>query len=293
MSKYGYVSEKDLFRKVSTKLKKPLDVLDFVNSLYESAEIYSAFKNPQSSVWYSYHLDVKNQIRKLRLFDVSECYPALLAAKETFTGSLFLKFLRMIVIFSFRYNVICNLNPKIEALYSEISIFIRKNKPKNLKEVFEKLEKLYPDDDFFFEAFQKKSLDKNHTELARYILQELNSYYSGDKELIANPDATEVNLEHILPQKPGETWVVKFSKTDPKQYIYRLGNLTLLDSKRNRNIGNSSFQEKCSKAFSHSKLEITQEILECSIWGPKQIEERQTKMAKAACEIWQLDYYKK
>jgi Protein of unknown function (DUF1524) len=129
--------------------------------------------------------------------------------------------------------------------------------------------------------------------LARYILQEINSHYTGHKELVANPNSNEVNLEHILPQKPNETWLVKFSKADPGQYVYRLGNLTLLDSKINRRVGNSSFQDKCSKAFSSSKLEITREISECSIWGPKQIEERQTKMAKAASQIWCLDYYKK
>jgi hypothetical protein len=66
--------------------------------------------------------------------------------------------------------------------------------------------------------------------------------------------------------------------------------MTLLDSLINRKAGNSSFHDKCSTAFSSSKLEITKEILEYSIWGRKQIEERQDKMAKAACSIWRLNY---
>jgi hypothetical protein len=74
------------------------------------------------------------------------------------------------------------------------------------------------------------------------------------------------------------------------QYVYRLGNMTLLDSLINRKVGNNSFQEKCSTAFSQSKLEVTKEILNYSVWGPKQIEERQRKMAKAACQIWRLNY---
>lgn len=112
----------------------------------------------------------------------------------------------------------------------------------------------------------------------------------GSKELVANPNGTELNLEHILPQKPSESWLVEFSKTDYSQYIDRLGNMTLLDSKVNRKVGNNSFQEKCTAAFIHSKLEITKEILNSSIWGVKQIEERQKKMAKAACQIWHLNY---
>jgi hypothetical protein len=62
--------------------------------------------------------------------------------------------------------------------------------------------------------------------------------------------------------------------------------MTLLDSSVNRKVGNTSFQDKCAAAFSHSNLEITKEILNESVWGPKQIEERQKKMAKAACQIW-------
>ena len=66
--------------------------------------------------------------------------------------------------------------------------------------------------------------------------------------------------------------------------------MTLLDSSVNRKVGNTSFQAKCNAAFSKSKLEITKEILNYSVWGPTQIEERQKKMAKAACQIWRLNY---
>jgi hypothetical protein len=294
ISNYGDVSEKDLFRKISTQLKSSLEVFDFVNSLRNSSEIYGAFKNPQSSIWDSYPQDVKSDIARLRVFDANECYPALLAAKEVLNPGSFLKLLKMIVIFSFRYTVICNLNPnKLETMYGEISTHIRKRKPKSTKEIAGIIAKLDPEDDIFSEAFQKKILNKNQTELARYILQEINSNYVGNKELVANPNSSEVNLEHVLPQKPSEAWLAKFSKTDPGHYVYRLGNLALLESKVNRTIGNSSFQEKCSKAFSSSRLEITREISENTVWGPKQIEERQEKMAKAASKIWNLALYKK
>ena len=66
--------------------------------------------------------------------------------------------------------------------------------------------------------------------------------------------------------------------------------MTLLDSSFNREVGNTSFQDKCSTVFSNSVLGITKEIVNYSTWGPKQIEERQKKMAKAACQIWRLDY---
>ena len=290
LSNYKLISEKDLFREISAKFRTSSDVLNFVNSLRESAEIYSAFKNPQSPVWNSFNSNTKNYINQLVLFQTNQCYPALLAAKENLSDELFSKTLQMIVVFSFRYNTICGLNPnKLEGVYSEIAKYIRKESPKSAKSIFEKLSKLYPKDPDFHKAFQKKTVSANNSKLARYILSEINRHYLKSKELIANPNEMELNLEHILPKKPNNNWLEKFSRNDPSQYIYRLGNMTLLDSSVNSKLGNRSFQEK-SEAFAHSKLEITKEVADYSVWSPKQIEQRQEKMSKAACQIWRLNY---
>ncbi|MFH7029436.1 MAG: DUF262 domain-containing protein [Heteroscytonema crispum UTEX LB 1556] len=291
LSKYGLVTEKDLYRKIATELRNSSQIFDFVNQLREAAEIYSAFENSQSSVWDSYDSDLKKDIERLSLFKVSQCYSVLLAAKESLTDELFPKVVRMIVILSFRYNVICTLNPnKLESAYSKAAKYIREHKPKSAKLIFEQLKESYPSDTEFERAFVEKIITASNAKLARYILSEINSHYMGNKELIANPNANELNLEHILPQKPSDKWLVEFSKTDPNQYIYRLGNMTLLDSSVNRKVGNTSFEDKSAKAFSNSKLDIAKEILNYSVWGPKQIEERQKNMAKTACQIWSLNY---
>ncbi|KOP26719.1 hypothetical protein AMR41_08855 [Hapalosiphon sp. MRB220] len=291
LSKYGLVTEKELYREIAKKLRTSSEIFDFVNQLREAAEIYSAFENSQSSVWDSYDSNLKKDIERLNLFKVSQCYSVLLAAKECLTDELFPKVLRIIVILSFRYNVICKYNPsKLESAYCKTAKYIRDHNLKSAKPIFEQLKEFYPVDADFEKAFVDKSFTPSDTKLARYILSEINSYYMGHKELIANPNGTELNLEHILPQKPSDKWLVEFSNTDPNQYIYRLGNMTLLDSSVNRKVGNNSFKEKSVKAFSNSQLDITKEILKCKIWGPKEIEERQDKMAKAACKIWSLNY---
>ncbi|NJR74001.1 MAG: HNH endonuclease [Scytonema sp. CRU_2_7] len=250
LSKYGLVTEKDLYRKIAEKLRTSSEIFDFVNQLREAVEIYSAFENSQSSVWDSYDSNLKKDIDRLNLFKVSQCYSVLLAAKECLTDELFTKVLRMIVILSFRYNVICKYNPsKLESAYCKTAKYIRDNKPKSAKPIFEQLKEFYPVDADFEKAFVDKSFTPSDTKLARYILSEINSHYMGHKELIANPNGTELNLEHILPQKPSDKWLVEFSNTDPNQYIYRLGNLTLLDSSVNRKVGNTSFEDKICQSF--------------------------------------------
>jgi Protein of unknown function DUF262/Protein of unknown function (DUF1524) len=292
LSKYGSVSEKDLYRRIATELRNSSQVFDFVNQLREAADIYGAFENSQSPVWDSFSSDLKKDIERLSLFKVSQCYSVLLAAKESLPDDWFPKVLRMIVILSFRYNVICGLNPnKLDSVYSKTAQDIREQKLKSVQAIFQQLKEVYPKDRDFERAFAEKSFTASNAKLARYILSEINSNYTDNKELVANPNATELNLEHILPQKPIDKWLTEFSNPDDaNQYIYRLGNMTLLDSSVNRKVGNTSFEEKCAKAFSNSKLDITREILNYQVWGPKQIEERQQKMAKAACQIWRLNY---
>ncbi|BAZ25172.1 hypothetical protein NIES4073_60760 [Kalymmatonema gypsitolerans NIES-4073] len=291
LSKYELVTEKNLYRKIADKVRNSPQVFDFVSQLREAAEIYGAFENSQSHIWDSYDLGLKQDIERLSLFKVSQCYSVLIAAKESLPDDLFPKVLRMIVILSFRYNVICSLNPnKLEAAYSKTSQDIREQKLKSVKAIFEKLKEFYPSDIDFKRAFAEKTVAASNARLARYILSEINRHYMGSKELIANPNATELNLEHILPQTPRGRWLVELPKTDYIQYIYRLGNMTLLDSSINRKVGNTSFKDKCATAFSTSKLEITKEIVNYPVWSPKEIEERQNKMAEAACQIWRCDY---
>jgi uncharacterized protein with ParB-like and HNH nuclease domain len=292
LSSRGVVREKELYRTIARELQKQSDVFNFLNGLREAAEVYGAFEKPDSSVWDLFGQDLKNDIARLSLFKVSQCYSVLLAAKESLPDDLFPKVLRMIVIISFRYNIICGFSPqKLESTYSDAAKYIRSQKPKSIKAIFDQLSKVYPSDTDFVRYFEVKSVSGgNAAKLARYILGEINSYYMGSKELVVNPNGIELNLEHILPQTPSETWLVEFPKKDKMQYVYRLGNMTLLDSLINRKVGNNSFQEKCSTAFYQSKLEVTKEILNYSVWGPKQIEERQRKMAKAACQIWRLNY---
>ena len=289
LSKYDVIREKELYRAIRDKFKSQSSVIAFVSNLTESAEIYGALEDAQSSFWSLNDVSFRSDIAALKLFKVSLCYSLLLAAKESLEEDVFSKVLRMMVIISFRYNVVCGLKPTpLEDAYSKTAKYIRKQKPKTAKPIFEQLADFYPTDKVFTEHFEKMTV--NTSQLARYILGAINNHYMDNKELITNPSGSEVNLEHILPQKPSKQWLELLTGVDVDSYIDRLGNMTLLDSIPNRKLGNALFQDKCSQAYNHSKLKITTELLEYQSWGAKQIDERQKRMAKIACHIWRLDY---
>jgi hypothetical protein len=288
------VRKKDLYRTVSEKISQPQDVVKLVTKLRDGARIYGALEDPSSSIWDEYNSDVKANIETLKLFQVNLCYPVLLAAYQSLPLSIFPQILKMIVVITFRYNTICDFSTsELENIYSDAAKYIRENKTTSIKDIFYKgrLARIYPKDDEFKKSFSQKAVKQSA--LARYILRNLNDHYNQQSELITNHSETKLNLEHILPENPNENWRdVLTNIDDVSEYIYRLGNLTLLGSAQNRKAGNSSFEEKCSKFYSVSNLEITKEIASNNGagWGPKQIEDRQSRMAKKACQIWRLDY---
>jgi uncharacterized protein with ParB-like and HNH nuclease domain len=149
LSRYGVVREKDLYRNITKKIQNPSEIASFVSELRDASEVYSAFDKPDSPIWNSYDSSVKKDLELLRLFNVTLCNSLLLSAKQNLHDELFPKVLKMVVILSFRYNFICGFSAvKLEAIYSDAAIYVREQKPKNVKAIFEQIDKgkVYPSD---------------------------------------------------------------------------------------------------------------------------------------------------
>jgi hypothetical protein len=198
------------------------------------------------------------------------------------------KTFRIIADFSFRYNIVGNgTSGSLERIFGEIAYGIRTGTHRSPVEVADAL-RAYNTDARFRADFELLSLPKSKAKLARYILIRLNDAMEGGEQ-VANMDPKKLNLEHILPQNPGSLWRTNFPKgVDPKEYIERLGNLTLLTAKINRDVGDKSFQDKQQLAFTSSKLPINVPLKKVAKWGSEEIEARQQQMAKMALQVWKL-----
>jgi len=129
--------------------------------------------------------------------------------------------------------------------------------------------------------------------LARYYLNAIEIFKKDSEEypeLQPIDDRKKLNLEHVLPQKRGNNW----PHWDPDvaaAYVKRLGNLVLMNAKKNVQIGNLSFKDKRA-AFGKSQLLLTRQIFDMtspsSTWEPKDIAKRQEKLAEDAVLTWPL-----
>jgi hypothetical protein len=239
----------------------------------------------------AYGEDFENAINELRLFRVTQCHPILLNAMTEFKKPKEIaKVFRIVANFSFRYFIIGNQSPgSLERESGKIACQMRHGTYSSATQVADAF-RAVNSDPRFRQDFELAAMDKRRAKLARYTLAKLNNYTSrknGDEQTV-NPDSKQVTLEHILPQSFSPEWRRSFpTGTDAADFVYRLGNLTLLSRKKNDDAGNQSFSEK-RKVLRLSKLPISAGIVDEKQWTNQEIEVRQKQLAKLALDVWRL-----
>lgn len=273
-----------LFKAIQSETKSAPKALAFLNALHESAPIYAALSNPESSLWNS---EIQVLIEELNILEGNLTFSLLMNAFQKWEETEFKKLLRDTISIIFRYHIIGELNPSIlEKVFNKASYAIHKGEIKTAKEIFEKhLKEIYISDDSFKNDFQNKKINtgKNNS-LAKYILVKLEEQIS-----LTKPDSYSkgISVEHILPENPDDQWLKEFPDADA--YIYRMGNLTLLEVSKNRQADRKIFEEK-QTIYASSHYKITSQGIDYSKWEPRSVTNRQKEMAGKAVGIWRVNY---
>ncbi|WP_298353032.1 DUF262 domain-containing protein [Runella sp.] len=274
-----------LFKALKRKITKQKEALDLLNSLEENVSIYTALSDENNALWVD---EERKYIKELNLFDVTQCYSLLLVAKEKLADDEFIKLLRDIAVISFRYNIIGGQNPnELERVYNDAANKVFKGELTTSKAIFKLLESVYLVDTNFKNDFATKAINTNKAnQLVKYILSKLEKQYGGNE---VDLNDKSVTIEHILPEKPTDEWVEAFNNTDTSQYIYRLGNLTLLKTSSNNNVGRKLFPEKYTE-YKKSEFKLTNTHIEYNKWDASTVSSRQRDMATKALTIWKIHY---
>jgi Protein of unknown function DUF262/Protein of unknown function (DUF1524) len=283
--KYARVRRERLFKLIRESVKDAPGAFDLLDQLENYSSLFIALGNANDDFWRDTP-EHREYIRELDLFRVKQAYPTLFAAYKQFPRSEFTRLLKLICAISFRYTVVSSLNPNdLERLYNKVAIGINLGEIRTPHQVFEQLRSVYVIDEKFVQDFSILSITTRgqRKKLARYILYKLEVAAAG---VDVNEDG--FSIEHILPESPAGEWQQSFSDREMASMVYRLGNLTPLETTLNRNIGNGGYVDK-QVAYQQSAYRLTQQIL-AEDWTPDTLALRQRALAKQAVQIWRSDF---
>ncbi|MFK8161721.1 MAG: DUF262 domain-containing protein [Lewinella sp.] len=277
------VRKNELFKAIRMSITTKAEAFALVRNLLSSADTYSALRNPDDELWTSMQ-NVPPYLRELKLFQVSQPIALLLAAYETLSLHQFERVLKSTVVVSFRYNIIGGLNPNDqEKSYNNIALQLRDGNgfaPSALSLV-------YPSDSSFEAAFANVEFGRTPKahKLIRYIFEKLDRQIHTSQ---IDGFSSSLTVEHILPENPDDGAWDDIPDDTLERCVYRLGNLTLLESRLNRDAASRSYEDK-KRIFSTSDVASTKAIVDrYDKWNEANITARQRAIARVAKGVWQL-----
>lgn len=276
------IGKKNLFKTIKSTILSKQQVFSLIRNLRDTADLYIAIQNPEDEFWRERN-EVKESLRELKLFQIRQTNSLLMAGYKNLDSTKFKKLVKTCSILSFRYNVIGGLNPNAqEDVYNFIAIKIHASKDFSVHD----FQAVYVSDSNFendFATKEFKNTTRNH-KIVKFIFSEI------EKNKFNNEISTESDLytiEHILPESADESWG-QFTEEEINRSIYRIGNLTLLEKKLNREASTFNYSKKANY-FRQSNSKITQSIPEqFETWTEGKILARQKELAKYAKSIWRV-----
>ena len=289
-SRNRLVRKTDLFKTLRREVSDRSRVFQLIRDLDRSARVYSALRRPEDDLWKAAE---RESLAQLQMFNVRQPLALLLAAFERFEESDrtgFGRFLRAIAVVSFRYNVIGGRQSNDqEMVYNRIACGLSAGEIGSVQAAIARLRPVYPEDEEFRAAFVEKALrttSSRNNRVVRFILFRLEAQLSGQR---FDFESAKYGVEHVLPENPNDGWD-QFDDQQREAATYRLGNMTLLATAANRDLGNSGYVEKHS-AYQESDFAITRKLAEdFDTWTVEKLHSRQGWMAKQATGIWRIDF---
>jgi hypothetical protein len=284
---HGAIRERELYRSIKDHVATQAQVVDFIGALQRAAVVYAALLSSSHEYWEDLGGTVRVNVESLLRLELEQNRPLLLAALQHFSNKEKKKLLKSLVSWSVRGLIVGGIGGgTAEKAYCRAAARIRSGDIKTSAEVLEEISFIVPSDDEFGAAFSTARVSRAN--LARYLLIALERGKSGElePEFVPNSNEDEVNLEHVLPKRASAAdWGSSFNQEERRDYVHRLGNVSLLQKGPNGRIGNRTVSVK-KPILRKSKFVFTKQIASYSGWTKQSIQKRQNQMATLALTVW-------
>jgi hypothetical protein len=287
ITKHGPTKEREVFDKVKQVVDSQGRALEFLEELAGGADDYAALTNADHKKWNPYGTTTRKHISTInRNLRVEQIRPLMFTVSRHFSIKEANLAFRLFVFWSVRFLISGGRGGLLDRNYALRAQEIGTGKIKTGQELADTMAEIVPSDSRFEVDFSEARVSQGY--LARYYLRALERKrkLEEEPEWIPNDEEDAVNLEHILPANPETNWPGIDPETASATYR-RIGNMVIMQAKKNSMIGNSSFVDK-RPYLKDSAFLLTSEVATYNDWGVAQINERQKKLPKLAVDTWPI-----
>ncbi len=293
------VGKDDVFTTIKNKYKTKEQVQEFLIKLETRVSNLHQIVKPTFEDWNDE--TTVDYLLGLKSLGQGGMYPILLIGMEYFKSTKDLKKLMALTTkFFFRAKTVCSRNySDIERLVNEICTKLRSDEETKIDDIKEMMcaWSQYPSNEEFELKF--KSLELSDAR-AKYALSEIHYQMTGGREGAATKISKNAQIEHIMPQKiKGTQWEIDIKEkegftnnTELDEYkkinLNKLGNLTLLNNKKNIKNSNKPFLEKKLTYVDTDDIRMTKDLAILPEWDSEAIQLRQKNFISHAMKIWDL-----
>ena len=288
VSKYGDIKSQGLFREIRNSLNEDrVQSLAFARLCAEESEQYVVITDVNAQVLGAdAHPHVEALVKNLA---ANRTYPLLLSGLVCLEPQDFAKLAKSAVSLVVRHAVLADLNPAAleDALYSAArNLREAKDEGKSSRECLRaaksRLSRINPNDDQLRTGLEEVFLSQKQ---ANYIVYALAEQLQSPAGALSVPRSNN-SIEHIFPENAeAPEWPGKDSM---ENFIWHIGNLTVLEPRLNREAGNSEYSVK-QPIYQRSEVLMTNTIpTEYATWDQGQIVRRAKKLLPAIKEVWRV-----
>lgn len=255
--------------------------------LDENAKNYEQMVNPNPKT-YPWGQEVANNLERLNTYRARGCRPVILACSK-FRQDDVPKIVYLCESITVRHSIVGEKSAnRLEVIYADICRALRNSEP-TLERIFkeEPLSQFLleiPSDEEFIDKLERMEV-LSVTPAWREILARINSTLGTGETRVESP--SRVHVDHMLPQNPRATVLTEsdVSMEEAARLVSKIGNLTLLSGRKNREASNKPFSGKRA-TYAASEIVMTNQLAGYDKWGKEQIENRSRELAKLAAKIF-------
>lgn len=283
----GHLTEAQVYDKIQEIARSTSAVVTLAWNLESMATTYAATFTPDHEKWNRHPEQVGKALETFSLFNIVPMRPLILAVGEKFNVSETTEAYRYLVAMSVRLMIASSTRSgSVEEPLAKASHRIWDSEITTAAELKKVLINVAPSDDTFRAAFTTAKVSNQR--LARYYLRALESAAAETRDpwYVVQTDPEKINLEHVMPKKPDESWNGLDADT-VSRLTTRLGNLALMRKTDNSLLRSVAFMEKRA-VYADSPYVLTRQLGEVAEWSEAAIVARQTQMALLAVKAWSI-----